>query len=293
MDLAEHRKITAMGLSSTNTEEQNYIHRDWAKYQAIENDVPGFVRRNPVQASQLFTKDLKQLYGAIKEETKGGEKDAPINVPGGVDAFMRTASFQALAKPASYAALAPNLTAETVQALTEAKEIGDMLVLDYLLSQQDRFGNIEAFGRYFYIDAGGALQSELLRKNDEQQGEDMKAKGAVLVRSIFLKSNECGVAKDNIVKQKGLLGMVAHLSPETYHSVLDFSRDVLKPEVQDFFRTEVLFTDADVKVLTSNAQTLASLLQARCRSGALRLDLDLAAFLKTKAFPQDTRGLCE
>jgi hypothetical protein len=307
MDLDEHRKITSMGIASTQTNEQKEVHRSWLKYQAIEADVVGFTRRQPKHASQIFTKDQREIYGAIEDDVHGAEKYKGVSIPGGVDAFMRTPFFQALTKLESYDRLAPTLNQESVQTLALAKDMTDMLSLDYLLSQQDRFGNIKSLYFYYYLDPNGHLVVEQKihakelkpggeptdkQKRAQKQAEDMQARGAILARQAFLKANECAITKDNIVKQHDLLGKVAHMSPVMYQRVLDFRNEIEKPEIQSYFKTEVLLTDEDVKEITSNARSLAQLLHSRCLAGKLRLDLDLDAFLRDGRLPQDTRSQC-
>ena len=91
----------------------------------------------------------------------------------------------------------------------------------------------------------------------------------------MLKDNDCGVAKTNIAKSAGLADRIAHMDPETYYRLLSFNQMADQPEVEEFFRSEALFTAADFASMRANLKQLAGQLHQRCTTGRLKLDLDL------------------
>ena len=58
-----------------------------------------------------------------------------------------------LARNVDISTLVPrNFTAENVQKLVQLKDAADLIVIDTLMDQQDRFGNIHYIAAYYYID---------------------------------------------------------------------------------------------------------------------------------------------
>jgi uncharacterized protein (DUF1800 family) len=171
-----------------------------------------------------------------------------------------------------------SFTADNVQKMVQLKDASELIVLDTLLNQQDRFGNIHEVPTYYYLDAlDGKVKSERKLTVDE-----VTQRKAVKVKQMMLKDNDCGVAKTNVAKSAGLADRIAHMDPETYYRLLSFDQMTGRPEVEAFFRRETLFTPADFASLRANLKQLASQLRQRCTTGRLKLDLDLDAHFSDK-----------
>ena len=59
--------------------------------------------------------------------------------------------------------------------------------------------------------------------------------GAVQVKTMMLKDNDCGVSKQNIARQAALIDRVAHIDPDVYQRVLQLDATADLPQIRDFF----------------------------------------------------------
>lgn len=160
------------------------------------------------------------------------------------------------------------------------KDVSEMIILDTILNQKDRFGNIHYVKRHFYLDSSqGNLQ--VLSKKEMDEAE-VRSTGALLLKTMMLKDNDCGIIKENMAKKAGLLRGISHLNPETYRRLIALSRDIQTSGVREFFIKETLMTSDDFHSVKENLTSVANSLQEACRQGKLLLDLDLTAhFAKT------------
>ena len=149
------------------------------------------------------------------------------------------------------------------------------LVIDYLMSQQDRFGNIHAIEYYYFPKAGGGIDK--VKKSKVDDGETPMPAGAVLVKKMILKDNDCGgPLKTNVIKGAGLLDQIRHMNASTYKH-LRWLASSFAPgtEAPKFFVSEALFGQKDIDMLRANLATASQKLHDACASGKLLLDLDL------------------
>jgi hypothetical protein len=101
--------------------------------------------------------------------------------------------------------------------------------------------------------------------------------GAVQIKKLLLKDNDCGVAKQNIAKQAGLAERIAHIDPRTYLLLLHLDAVADLAETKEFFAREMVFTANDYANVRKNLKELATKLYQACLRGGLKLDLDLQA----------------
>ena len=104
--------------------------------------------------------------------------------------------------------------------MVQLRDAADLIVFDTIMNQQDRFGNIHYLETYYYhdpkdLDATGNPKLESSRKLTP---EEVSQVGAVQVREMILKDNNCGVVKQNVAKQVGLADRIGayrsgYLSP--------------------------------------------------------------------------------
>ena len=168
-------------------------------------------------------------------------------------------------------------TTENVQTMIQLKDAADLIVIDTLMNQQDRFGNIHYLETYYYRDTTDLNPdgTPTLKSSRTLAPEEAAKAGAVQVKQMLLKDNDCGVDKQNIAKQVGLLNRVAHIDPTTYRNILHLDAIADSIETKTFFFQELVFTTNDYASVRSNLKDLATTLQQKCAHGALRLDLDL------------------
>ena len=283
MDLVQHEKIVTEAISILgNQANTSYPKVSWLSFQSAE--------KSPAASSKkdaLYTGDLKQIYGGMEENARGENKYSEINSrgadPNPASIFMRSAQFQHLTDARPLAQIADRTLANSAQTVQVMRDISDMLVIDYLMSQQDRFGNIAEVDYYYSLDTDGKSVVKT-KKSKVDDGTTPKPAGAVMVKKMLLKDNDCGgPAKNNVVKAEAILDQVHHLNAGTYEN-LQWLAANFGPgqDAPKFFTSEALFAQADITMLRMNLATLAPKLKAECTSGKLLLDLDLEDHLAGK-----------
>jgi hypothetical protein len=280
-DLADHIALGRKALAQAPA--SSLIHATWASLMAQLTAGAKASRR-----ALLLTDDFSQSYGALEENPRHEEFYKEF-FNGGANNVARAQNFRdrnptmaMLARSADVSTMVGrDFTADNVQKMVQLKDASELIVLDTLLNQQDRFGNIHEVPVYCYLDAqDGKVKSERKLTVDE-----VAQRKAVKIKQMMLKDNDCGVAKTNVAKSAGLADRIAHMDPETYYRLLSFDQMTSRPEVQAFFRHETLFTAADFASLRANLKQLASQLHQRCTAGRLKLDLDLDAHFSDKPLP--------
>jgi hypothetical protein len=239
----------------------------------------------------LLTDDFAQSYGALSENpTKEDFYKEFFN--GGANNVARAQKFRdenpivgMLARNTDISVLVGrNFATENVQKMAQLKDAADLIAIDTLMNQQDRFGNIHFTQTYYYLDANDLNQdgSAKLKSSKSLTPEEATRIGAIQVKKLLLKDNDCGVVKDNIAKQTGLADRIAHIDPKTYRLILRFDAIADSAETREFFVRELVFTTNDYTEVRKNLKDLATKLHQACLQGRLKLDLDLQAHFSTQ-----------
>jgi hypothetical protein len=280
MDLEAHKKITAVGVANT-TDLINTLWRQWASWESNPS--------NPRYTDALFTSDLKQIYGAMQVNPRGEAKyvdpisGKSINVRGATDfssPFRATPAYKAVLDGRPVSQWVPKTLEGGAQRIVQMKDISDMVLIDTLMAQQDRFGNIHSMDYYYSVE-GTELRK--VRKSKVDDGDKPMPAGGVLVREMLLKDNDCGVVKTNVAKQAGMLRELKHMSAKTYAHLRWFNAQFGRgSEAAKFFVREVLMTQKDIDMLRTNLADADATLTAACKAGSLKLDVDLADHLAGK-----------
>jgi hypothetical protein len=280
MDLAEHKKITGEALTIlAGQANDSYPKVSWLSFKSAEND-PAASRHK----DKLYTSDLLQIYGGMQDNARGETKYSEINRRGAdpnfASLFVRTPAYARVIDGRSLEEVAGARTlAASAQNVVQMKDISEMLVMDYLMSQQDRFGNIHAIEYYYFKKENGEIDK--VKKSKVDDGEAPMPAGAVLLKKMILKDNDCGgPEKTNVVKNAGLIDQMRHMNAKTYANVRWLAKNfVAGSEVPKFFVSEALFGQRDIDMLRTNLGELEPKLYSACKSGKLLLDLDLEKHL--------------
>ncbi len=282
MDLGEHKKITAEALQIlAGQADSSYPKVSWLQYKSSES-TPAASRVK----DGIFTNDLLQIYGGLQVNARGEEKYSEINKnAGGTDPssiFRRTPQYQNVIDARPLASMVKRDLASAAQTVVVMKDISEMLTLDYLMSQQDRFGNIHDIEYYYYPDTDGSTAK--VKKSDVDSGDKPKPAGAVLVKKMIMKDNDCGgPAKTNVVKNAGMIDQIRHMSPKLYSNIQWLAGNFGSGQpLPGFFASEALFSQTDINMLRTNLGAMAPKLHDACKAGKLLLDLDLDAHLAGK-----------
>ena len=281
-DLKNHLSIGQKALAKTKPED--LIHKTWAGLVSQLTAGTGASRKD-----LLFTNHFDQSYGALvfnptdesfyKEFFNGGANNEARTI----NLRDKNPIIALLASPSSK--VGTDFTADNVQKMVQLKDASDMIVLDTIMNQQDRMGNIHALTTYYYLDTQekDADGSPMLKSSKSLKPEEVKSLKAVAVKEMLLKDNDCGVAKDNIDKKVGLIARVGHMAPSTYQSLLTLASQIDSSELKSFFSQEVGFTSDDFASFKQNVKDVSTRLHTACTSGKLKLDLDLRAHFAGRA----------
>ena len=276
MDLDEHRKIVAKG-------EAGVLRSSWSEFVSRENAVSSH--------PELFTKDGKFLYGALSENPGGDSAYSdfvghPKNYADGFHALTQTPLFLEITSQAPIGA--PKTLAGAAQKVIALKDMSDMILMDTILNQQDRFGN-EAKQEFYVWVEEGKIQEQAEKKADKTE---MAQKQAVLVNKLLMKDNDCGVSKTNWMKKNNVLSELHHMSAQTYQKFMAFAKAVAANPSQysEYFQTQMVYTQADWSSVSGNIASSRATLLNNCKSGKLVLDLDLESYL---GLSSDLSRACE
>ena len=278
-DLQNHIALgrTALAETAPNT----LIHQTWASLMAQLT-----AGANASKRDLLLTEDLTQSYGALSLNPTQ-ENFYQEFFSGGANNVARAVNFRdknpivaMLAHSADINTLVGRtFTVENVQKMVQLRDAADLIVIDTIMNQQDRFGNIHYIEKYYYHDTKdlNADGSAKLKSSRKLTPEEVTQLGAIQVKEMMLKDNDCGVVKQNVAKQAGLADRIAHIDPSTYHHVLQLDAIADSAETRQFFLQELVFTPNDYTSVRKNLKDLAAKLHQACSQGKLRPDLDLQA----------------
>jgi hypothetical protein len=230
----------------------------------------------------LYTKDGKQLYGVLQANPTGEQSYPHLSDLGGVGAFAASSEFARVTSSSplklTYKDAAGKLKQDAVQQIVQIRDLSDMVLMDYIMSQADRFsGNMHSEKVYFWIE-DGVLKSDSKKSDPTKATEQLKQipADAVLVDRMIMKDNDAGLISGNSAKASHLLEKVSHMDSKTYDRLLDLQKELQKPEVAQWYQTELLFTSADFNTMKNNVDQAVAILNGRKGNG-LFLDANVSA----------------
>ena len=272
MDVSPHEPLADLGkakaIGSNN-------RNQWTELRALDD----------AHSNQsLYTKDGKQLYGALQVNPAGEQQYPHLSQLAGAGAFAASAEFAKIANPhplnSSYKDSTGKLNQGAVQQIVQIKDLSDMILMDFIMSQADRFsGNVHSEKVYVWIE-NGVLKEEAKKSNPAKAAEQLQKipADAVLVDRMIMKDNDAGLISGNSAKTSHLLDKVSHMDPKTYDRLLVLQKELQKPEVAQWYQTELLFTPADFKTAKDNVDQAVGILSPR-KDKSLFLDASVSAAL--------------
>lgn len=262
------KDIAAAGLAKTK-KRGGRNHWGWRNMkQLMEGKNPDGLRK------EVITKDGRFTYGALVENVRGEE---PYKTYANHTTKLRQAPAwkQATTKgPVKF---------DSLQAVVSAIDVTNMVLLDALLSQQDRIGNVAKMSFYLGYDDNGELTYERRSKVDE--GDKAMPANAVVIDRIVLKDNDAGLRRSrrSMVYVKDL----RHLSQHSYDRLVALADAWNQPssELQRFFKEECLLSANELDELGDNINEVLGTIDSLIAKGKLRLDLDEELHAKLPAAP--------
>ena len=279
MDVSAHKPLADLGkakAAGSNNRQQ------WTELRALDD-----AHSN----STLYTKDGKQLYGVLQANPSGEQSYPHLSDLSGAGAFAGSSEFAKVTNPnplkLDYKDASGKLNQAAVQQIVQIRDLSDMVLMDFIMSQADRFsGNMHSEKAYLWIE-NGALKTEAKKSDPAKAAEQVKQipAGAVLVNRMIMKDNDAGLISGNSAKTNHLLEKISHMDSKTYNRLLDLQKELQKPEVAQWYQTELLFTPTDFKTMKDNVDQAVSILTARKDKG-LFLDANVSAALGAEDKPE-------
>ena len=249
----------------------------------------------------VLTDDDKQVFGALLDN-KGdrygidfnGTRESGWGVGQNYD-FQQTAPYLALRSDLPVAdaikngihqsranpKMARKLSADTapVQVAFWMKDLLEITLLDYMLGQQDRIGNIDYIWHWFWLE-DGKLQSK--RAHGSEMPADVAKFQAVRLRQSAINDNDAGVKRGyaNFAMKTGMLDGLRHYNPHLYKRLARLADDLRSEgEIYQWFVDSSGLSSKEIKAMRERTLKAFTLLQSDCKSGSLKLDLEPNEFL--------------
>jgi hypothetical protein len=158
------------------------------------------------------------------------------------------------------------------------EDLTGIVLLDYILSQQDRVGNIDFVPVWVWTEGGGIRTAPAAKHGDDAA----PAPGALRIKRTHLNDNDAGgrVEYANFAKSTGMLEGLRRFPPATYARLMELRADLdAEGPLHAYLRDSFGLSEAQFAQLVNNTRLAADLLAAACEAGSLALDLDAEAFL--------------
>lgn len=284
MDIKTHKSYAEQGLK--NTKSGDLINQTWSGLNNILN-----AGLNSSKKDLVLSDDGKQSYGAMIVNPKKEEFYRSLFTPGPdrAVAFREKNEFFKLLrteKPLDQM-FSNKWEASSVQNMIAMRDITEFIILDHILDQEDRFGNIAKTIDTVYMAKDKAIDTQFQFETtskvknfeaDKAAGLVDLTKAPLKINAMILKDNDCGVSRKNVVKQAELLKYIRHIEPKTYQKLLKFQQSVTQNK--SFFTSNLLFTTTDYNEMVANINDAVKILQTNCKAGKLNMDLDIEHYFE-------------
>ncbi len=215
MDVAAHKPLADLGkakaIGSNN-------RKQWTELRALDD-----AHSNPA----LYTDDGKQLCGALQANPAGEESYPHLSDLGGAAAFAASSEFAKVtnSNPLKLTCKDANgkLNQAAVQQIVQIRDLSDMVLMDFIMSQADRFsGNMHSEKIYLWVE-NGVLRNKTKKSDPAKAAEQLKQipPEAVLVDRMIMKDNDAGLISGNSAKTYHLLEKISHITPADFKTVKD------------------------------------------------------------------------
>lgn len=303
-----HERVVRPALTLVKGRHARMLSEGWTHLEALESGQLG-----GSAAREALTDEGRQVFGVLIDN-KGDRFGPEFNGTresgwgsGQNEDFQQTAAFlalriagalpeaaasgirQARRNPRMAKALSANVSVEQVYVWMQS--VMEITLLDYLLRQQDRIGNIDYRWRWVWVE-DGAVKSD--SAHGEQRPDKLEGRAAWRLRLPAINDNDAGVRSGyaNFAERTGMLEELAHYDPLLYERLGRLAGDLARQgETWQWLRGVAGLSEREATGIATRAQAAFDLLRSQCEAGSLRLDFDLAALLAGEA--ATTRAACE
>ena len=246
-------------------------------------------------AAAALTDEGRQVFGVLIDN-KGDRYGPEFNGTresgwgsGQNNDFQQTAPFLALRndQPVAEAArtaiadarknprMAKALSADTPvgQVILWMQDVLEITLLDYILGQQDRIGNIDYNWRWYWVE-DGKLESE--PAHGKAVPGKLEAFMPVRLRQSAINDNDAGVRRGyaDFAAKTHMLEGLRHYNAKLYHRLGRLAADLADKGPAWQWMTEAAgLSNREAETIAKRTADAFKLLQADCKSGVLKLDL--------------------
>ncbi len=257
----------------------------------------------------IFTADRTQLYGVLLS-SPGSRYGSEINGTrksgwgkGQNEDFQQTPAYLALRSPLPLVEAIDHGLSEGRKDRTIAKDLGkdvppqqmafwmrelsEIVLLDYIFSQQDRVGNIDFTPYYYWVEEGDLKHK---KAKHHEPGDGDVPPGALLLRRTNLNDNDAGgrVQYANFAKSTQMLEKLRHFDGGVYRKLMALDADLQSQgPIYQWTATSLGLNDGQIQQIVKNTNLAAGILSESCRRGDLVFDLNPKQFFETGSVTPD------
>lgn len=260
----------------------------------------GKIHSEPANYPHLVDDSQNFIFGALVDNVKGEYYYNDVSGIGDYETryerFMARTPFLNVSSSKNFINIAGSTEFKVyVPIAIQMRDVADMVLLDTLLNQQDRIGNVHYKFAWHYLETNTAFdidrvasKAKIVDKKLIVPSEEIKKYGSTgaLVKELILKDNDCGVTKENRMRKFSVLEQVKHISYRTYKRYLSFHQALQMPETKSYFLNEMLFTERDFTGLLNNSKKAHDILFNNCLNKSLKFDIELEDYLPNARIPE-------
>ena len=282
-------------------------HNGWQMLVASDQDPGAYT-----PTTDLYTSDGAALYGVLLS-SPGSRYTSEVNGTrasgwgkGQNEDFQNTAPFLALRsdKPVAEAIKAgiagalkdPQIRrdmGDDVDARQVAfwmADLANIVLLDFIFSQQDRVGNIDYVPYWLWIEDGKIKDR---KANTHGPETEPVPEGAVRIKRTHLNDNDAGgrVEYANFSKSTQMLEKLRHFPATTYAKLVALNADLqAEGPLFAYLRDAFGISDRQLQQIVANTALATQILSDTCKRGELAFDLDAEAYFLTGTVTPATVG---
>jgi hypothetical protein len=182
------------------------------------------------------------------------------------------------------------------------QEMSEIALMDYILGQQDRPGNIDYLWTWYSVDGKGEVKSTRADSEVARPGmgsiavpDEIRNIGKYyLIQKTQINDNDAaGRQYANFIKKFGLLETIRHLNVVTYRQLIRLAKDYrAKGPLYSYLNDTFYMPPAYTSVIVQNTIKAAQILESPCKAGTMRFDLNAERYLMNHE-AEDVRVDCE
>lgn len=166
------------------------------------------------------------------------------------------------------------------------EELVEIVVLDYIFSQQDRVGNLD-FRYYYYWIEEGEIKSKRARYDQaiyKRVPEKLKDKDVSILMRSYLNDNDAGARYEyrNSTKKTFMAENLRHFKASTYKKLYNLNEDLQSEgQIYHYLKDNFNLPEKNFKQAIKNTKLLFDIFKNNCINGKLKFDIDAEEFFLT------------